>query len=350
MSGTSLDGLDVALVELSGSGLELSARFLRGHSAPLGPAADTLRALASGQPRTAGDIARASLDFAHAHTHAIRDLLAGEPCDLICIHGQTVFHQPPASWQLFDPFPVAHALRTPIVYDLRQADLAAGGQGAPLTPIADWVLFRHPAESRAVVNLGGFCNVTLLPPGSERPAGVAARDVCACNHLLDQVARTLLRLDYDEGGRAAAAGAVHDEALADLEGVLRAQASSRRSLGTGDETADWLSRWRAHAQPNDLAATACEAIALTIADATRGSHRLLLAGGSVRNAALIGAIASAASCKSGPTDDLGVPAQYREAACFAVLGALCQDRLPISLPQVTGCPAPAPVSGAWVLA
>jgi anhydro-N-acetylmuramic acid kinase len=171
MTGTSLDGIDLALVEVTGTGLGMSARFARGLSAPLGPAADSLRALAAQEPMTAGQVARLSLQFAAAHAQALTDLLGGERSDLVCIHGQTVFHAPPASWQLLNPFPIARAASAPVVYDLRQADLAAGGQGAPITPIADFVLFRHAQESRAVVNLGGFCNVTLLPRRTRRGAG-----------------------------------------------------------------------------------------------------------------------------------------------------------------------------------
>jgi anhydro-N-acetylmuramic acid kinase len=354
MTGTSLDGIDLALVEVTGTGLGMSARFARGLSAPLGPAADSLRALAAQEPMTAGQVARLSLQFAAAHAQALTDLLGGERSDLVCIHGQTVFHAPPASWQLLNPFPIARAASAPVVYDLRQADLAAGGQGAPITPIADFVLFRHAQESRAVVNLGGFCNVTLLPavagpPGPAELAAVRARDVCACNHVLDHVARTLLRKPFDEAGQAAASGTPHPQALEDLDGVLRSQSLSRRSLGTGDEAAEWASRWRAHLSPRDVAATACEAIAQAIADATRECEAILLAGGSVRHAALVRAIGSAASARVSTSDAAGVPASYREAACFAVLGALCQDRTPITLPQVTGCSPPAPIAGAWVL-
>jgi anhydro-N-acetylmuramic acid kinase len=173
--------------------------------------------------------------------------------------------------------------------------------------------------------------------------------VCACNHVLDHVARTLLRKPFDEAGQAAASGTPHPQALEDLDGVLRSQSLSRRSLGTGDEAAEWASRWRAHLSPRDVAATACEAIAQAIADATRECEAILLAGGSVRHAALVRAIGSAASARVSTSDAAGVPASYREAACFAVLGALCQDRTPITLPQVTGCSPPAPIAGAWVL-
>src|SRR5205823_4615032 len=109
-----------------------------------------------------------------------------------------------------------------------------------------------------------------------------------------------------------------------------------RSLGTGDEVGDWIGRFRAWIKPEDLAATACAAIAQTIARRFETAPRVLLAGGGVKNRALAKEIASCSSSRVSLTDDLGVPSGYREAACFAVLGALCQDKVPITLPRVTG--------------
>jgi 1,6-anhydro-N-acetylmuramate kinase len=396
MTGTSIDSIDAALVEITGRGLEMTARFLRGAAAPLGKLAPRLRRLADQEPMTAGDIAALSRDFSLAHLPVLREVLRNDRPDLICIHGQTVFHRPPASWQLLTPTVVAHELKTPMVYDLRAADLAAGGQGAPVTPIADWIFFRDHFDRRtlqpiAVVNLGGFCNLTMLPDpertmvdepgedfvevtidlgsgaksiesGVEEPifkplherdlareqSMIRGLDVCACNQLLDAIARALLHAPYDAGGSRAMKGNVHADALTDLGGALAAQSGSGRSLGTGDESGGWISRWRARAPADDLAATACEAIAQAVARATRGCSPILLAGGGVHNAALVGAIESCAPGKVERTDARGLPASYREAACFAVLGALCQDRVPITLPRVTHAPAPAPISGSWI--
>lgn len=344
MTGTSIDALDAALVEISGRGMSLRAAVRRTLTVPLGDLAAPLRDLAEQRPMPAGQIAELSRRFSIAHADAIDRLRQGEDLHLVCAHGQTVFHHPPTSWQLLTPAILAQRLGCPVVSDLRAMDLAAGGQGAPITPIADSILFSKPDEPRAIVNLGGFCNITLLG-GS---GAVRGRDLCACNQLLDAIARTLLGAPFDDAGRHALAGSVHGEALEDLDGVLRAQATSRRSLGTGDELGEWISRWRAHVHGSDLAATACEAIAQQIADATRESARLLLAGGGVRNVALVNAIASCASARVEPTSAHGVPPEYREAVAFAVLGALCEDGVPITLPQVTGV-ARAPVSGSWIL-
>ncbi len=350
MTGTSLDGLDAALVEIDGTGLAMRARFVRAVSRPLGDLGAGLRRLAEQEPMAAGAIAQIASSLAFVHAEVLGELAGDDRLDLACVHGQTLFHAPPLSWQLMQPALIARAIRAPVVFDLRAADLAAGGQGAPITPLADWVLFRGIEGSLAVANLGGFCNVTILPRPEADAAlgGIEGFDVCPCNQVLDAIARRLLGRPFDEGGASALGGHVHEEALEDLDGIMASLAGRRRSMGTGDEAIEWVSRWRAHGAPADLGATACEAIGQRIARAARGAHRILLAGGGVRNTALVRAIASCSSCRVEPTDGHGVPAAYREAICMAVLGALCQDRVPITLPRVTGCAEPAPVAGAWV--
>jgi 1,6-anhydro-N-acetylmuramate kinase len=332
----------------------MRAAFKHGVAEPLAELAPRLRALAEQKPATAGEVAALARDFALFHARAVERLLVEtgtqrEHVALICVHGQTVFHAPPLSWQLFEPAPLAHATRIPVVCNLRQADLAAGGQGAPITPIADAVLFRSWESLLAIVNLGGFANATLLRESADAidPATVKGGDLCACNQLLDAVARAVLRRPYDADGAAASAGTVHDDAFADLEGVLRAQSFSRRSLGTGDEVGEWLSRHRAHVAPNDLARTACEAIASVIAELVH-AETIVLAGGGVRNRALVDALRGASTARIATTEQYGVPIEFREAACFGVLGALCQDRVPITLAAVTGVKQP-PVAGLWCL-
>jgi len=348
MTGTSIDGLDAAVVEIIGGGLGIRARFVRAVSLPLGELAPRLRRIAAGAPATAGDIAAAAHGLASLHVDALRGLLGDRAPDLVCVHGQTVFHAPPLSWQMMQPAPIARAIGAPVVYDLRQADLARGGQGAPITPIADWVLFRTAPGRTAIINLGGFCNVTFLPPERDDPGLVEAMDVCACNQLLDEVARRALGRPYDEDGAAAMAGAPESAALRDLTALLRRQSRAGRSLGTGDELASWVVDAAGYLRPADLAATACEAVAAAIADRIGPVQSAYLAGGGVRNLALAQALGRAIRGRVAVTDELGVPPEYREAACFAVLGALCQDRVPITLPRVTGCASPAPVAGAWV--
>ncbi len=351
MTGTSLDGLDTALVEIHGRGLDMRASFIRGLSRGLDDVAGTLRRMADQVPLTSTEIAGAMLVFTNLHAQTITELLAGNHADLICVHGQTVCHAPPVSWQMFNPTPLAQRLNTPVVCDLRAADLSAGGQGAPITPLADLMLFAdtHP---RCVVNLGGFCNMTLLPgivQGTSRANTrhlVRGFDVCACNHVLDRVARVALQRPFDAGGASAMTGRVDADALPELIAALGAQAGGGRSLGTGDEASAWVDRHAGRVSASDLGATACEAIARCIADRAGDAESIVLAGGGAKNLALRGAIGRATGRRTIDTAALGVPIDMREAACMAVLGALCEDRVPITLRQITGASTET-VAGVW---
>ncbi|MCL4740567.1 MAG: anhydro-N-acetylmuramic acid kinase [Phycisphaerales bacterium] len=350
MTGTSLDGLDAALVRVEGRGLGLRARVARTASRPLGELGVRLRSLASGGPHTAREIAAMSRDLALLHADAVREAAGGAPIDLVAAHGQTVFHAPPLSWQVLNAAVLAHAVRAPVVFDLRAADLAAGGQGAPITPIADAILFGDPGERRSVVNLGGFCNVTRLPrveSVSDALWAIEAADVCACNHLLDAAARAALGAPLDADGAAASRGRPVPRVVAALADRLESQRASGRSLGTGDECASLIAEHGAGVAPDDLCRSVCEAVAGVVASAIGACDRVLLAGGGARNRVLVGAIASRVGVPVETTASHGVGVGDREAAAMAVLGALCEDGVPITLPRVTGCARPAPVAGCW---
>lgn len=347
MSGTSMDGIDAALVAIQGEGLRMTARFISKAVVPL-PNDDTLRAFAAGAPMSARDIRSLALDLGEAHHSLVAQLMQGDTPDLIVMHGQTVLHEPPLSWQLMDPWPVATAFRCRVVTDLRSRSIAAGGQGAPLTPLADWVLFRDADAARTIVNLGGFANFTTLPAEGKSQAadveGIGGGDICPCNLVLDRLARDQLGVPFDTDGAAALAG-TPDSALSQLL-ASRLTAPSSRSLGSGDE-ARWLDEAAAALAPGDALATVCDAIGLAI------SHRLpssevVLAGGGARNRAIVSAIERHHGRRPRTSDELGVPIESREATCFAVLGALAADGVPASLPRITGS-ATTGRDGQWIL-
>jgi 1,6-anhydro-N-acetylmuramate kinase len=364
MTGTSIDGLDAALIEARGRGLSMHIRILEHRQWPLGDLARDLRDIAEQKPMTAEHLAATALRFGEFHAACLAEMLGGRRIDLVAAHGQTVFHRPPVSLQMLNPFPIAARLGCAVVSDLRQADLIAGGQGAPITPLADWVLMRGE-NPRAIINLGGFCNITMLPAC---PAGadagdaslldrIAGMDVCACNHVLDAVARTALGVPFDEDGRAAAAGRADPVAARELADALAAQARGGRSLGTGDEAARWVERHRSRITGPDLAASAVAALAEVIARAVGGkeagssdpaTREIYLAGGGAKNKALITALAAAANRPARSTELLGVPGDAREAAEIAVLGLLASDGVEITLPRITGRRRPAGISGSWL--
>ena len=351
MTGTSLDGLDLALVRAEGEGLRMRVRVEDHRSLGLGELQPRLRRACDGASMSAGELARLALDFGRLHAEALRSMAAGRAVDLVAVHGQTVFHAPPASWQLINPWPVAQAMGCPVVSDLRGADLALGGQGAPITPLADWVLLRHAAPT-AVVNLGGFCNITWLPAEASGPDGIAGADICPCNHLLDAAARAALDRPFDADGAGALSGSAHGPALQDLGRMLAQARAGGRSLGTGDEGVAWVHEQSAHLAPPDLLATVCAAVGACIgaAAAERGTRRVVLAGGGARNRALRRAIeAAAGGLPTVVSDDVGLPLEARESAEMAVLGLLAWDGVPITLAGVTGRTAPRMRDGLWCL-
>ena len=350
MTGTSADGVDVAAVRVRGRGLRVRGELVDMASASLRDLAQRVRSAQRQVAMSAGDFARLSRDLALAHCTPMLELAArhGTP-DLVVVHGQTLFHEPPVSLQLIDPFPMAQALGCPVLCGLRGADLAAGGEGAPITPLSDWMMFRSRTTARAIVNLGGFVNATLLPPnpGTDEAwiAAVRGCDICLCNQWLDHIARTRAGIDFDDGGRLATTGRA-DQALADsLSTRLNQQRASGRSLGTAHEWAKELADALAALSPEDALATAVCVIARTVSAALdetwprqdRPSRtQLLLAGGGARNSALTTAIAKASRMRTTTTESFGIGVECREAFAMALLGAAAADGADTTLPSVTG--------------
>ena len=362
MTGTSLDGLDAALVRIIGEGAQMTCDYVGMVSSPLGGLGERLLSLARGEPSPALAFLRAARQLGEVHARAVADLCrdhlpSGESLDFVAAHGQTIWHAPGEhlSWQLLDPWPMVRRLKVPVVYDLRQADLIAGGQGAPLTPMADWVLFRHAVRRRYVVNLGGICNVTVLPGGA-KAGQVLGADVGPCNLLLDGLVRRLFEnVTVDDCGQLAARGTAHDfiyDALMQ-RGLVHVEAG--RSLGREDVDAaffDWLLRQKPVGCENeDVLASAADAIARTIAMATAAAEEgdLVLAGGGVHHAFLMSRIAKHIDGRHAvmTSDELGMPTQAREAAAFAILGALSADGVPIGVQRITDSRG-AGRAGAWV--
>ncbi len=363
MTGTSLDGLDVALTRIGGTGLGMTAEFVALHSVPL-PATlrRTLRSLAEGTPHAPLDIMRAARHLGVLHAGAVATLLAQHPTvtvDFVVAHGQTLWHAPAdrLSWQLFDPWPLVRTLGLPVCYDLRQADLVAGGEGAPITPIADPILYPGPTRT-VVINLGGIVNLTAWQDADEQCPRHAplAEDVCPGNLLIDGLVRRLFPgRRYDMDGMIAAGGDSDLETERFLSASLPRRRDGTGSLGVqhcSAETLDAIIAGRPHVQPATLIRAALHMVAARISAAcdAYGPARVILAGGGARNPVLVDAIrAVIAGYETDDirlSDELGIPCEAREAVAFAVLGALSQDGVPITLPRVTGATDPG-VAGVW---
>jgi anhydro-N-acetylmuramic acid kinase len=364
MTGTSVDGIDAAVIEARGFGTTLSARIVDHVHAPLDDLRPALTAFARGEAMTAAQITRLSRRFGELHAELLNRCRDERSLALVAAHGQTVTHAPPDSLQLLDPWPIVREAACPVVHDLRGADLAGGGAGAPITPRADAVLFRNhrmTAGTLAIVNLGGFVNVTLLPEPPDDDdgifEGVEGFDCCPCNHLLDAAAEALLGTPFDVDGEVAMAGTPDAEAASRLRDSISGLFQAGRSGGDGDEMREHaIEIARSAASPADGLATLHRAVASAVIDCVqtrcdeRGIQRpveFVLAGGGVLNRRLVEEIGSRATVRVRSSDALGVPAQAREAAAMAILGLLAFDGLPITDPASTGRRTPAIPAGRW---
>lgn len=363
MTGTSLDGLDAALVAVSGRGLEMRARFIGMVSRPLGALREELRHFACGGAAEPIRFLRAARKLGELHADAVAALCEQEGCkqlDFVVAHGQTIWHAPDEnlSWQLFDPWPLVRLLQAPVCYDLRQADLIAGGQGAPITPLSDWVMYRKSDCRRLIVNLGGICNITDIDPAAYRdPSAINASDIGPCNLLIDGfVQRLFPPLQFDDGGKIARRG-IADDRLRDLIWNNPFFKEKHRTAGREHFNAAWIDKviqeLSAEGLTNeDMVAEAVQTVAyLVVMMPTSWDQpaEVVLAGGGARNPALVDEIRAASLPQRTIllSDEFGIPCEAREAMGFAVLGALSQDGVPITLPQVTRAVRPG-IAGAWV--
>ena len=360
MTGTSLDGLDASLVEVTGKGLGIEARLVGSVSRDLAGLADELRPMAEGRPHAPLAYMRAARQLGRLHAEAVSELCrkhlpADRRLDLVAAHGQTIWHAPGEglSWQLFDPEPLARGLNVPVCFNLRQADLIAGGEGAPITPISDWVMFRHPQHDRLIINLGGISNLTHLPAGGT-PAKVRGSDIGPCNLLIDGVVRRLFPdRPYDTDGKIAEQGQIDLEVLGLIEQHPTIRSQTKRSLGREDYPDSWIGglvdRMSGRMSAADMVASVVHTVARLIGRSPLAkADEVVLAGGGARNPVLVNRLREALAGQAVMlSDELGVPIEARESAGFAVLGVLCEDRVPISMPQVTGSNNPG-VAGHWV--
>jgi anhydro-N-acetylmuramic acid kinase len=355
MSGTSADGVDAAVVSVCGRGAEMSAKLLAHHAEPYSPelraAIVRLRGEATVSLR---DVAQVTREITLMHAAAVLAALRRADMPIqqvvaVALHGQTLFHDPPCTMQVFDPSLLAIQLECPVVSDFRRADCAVGGQGAPLVPLADFLLFRSKDIHRALLNLGGIANITFLPRGCLLE-NVTAFDVGPANCLSDDIMR---RHDpggpgHDVGGALAMTGRANKDVAGDMCGDAFFKATGPKSTD-GPAMIDLfqaaLNRRAPDLSAPDQLATAaaivvaCVQAALTIdSNAFRGE--LIVSGGGVHNAAVMRGLSDIPDVAIRTTDDLGVPAAAKEAIAFALLGAATLDNMPGNLPSVTGATRP----------
>lgn len=357
MSGTSADGVDVAITAISGRGRQMRARLVVHHHldypAVVRDAIFQIRVHGHTSLRSLTDLARQiSLVYAAAVGQTLAKAnLTSQSILAVAAHGQTLFHDAPLTLQWLDPALLAWETGCQVISDFRRADCAAGGQGAPLVPFADYILFRDPQVDRILLNIGGIANLSWLPAGAE-PSEVVAYDCGPGNCLSDWICRTF-RPDgpgYDQGGSAALNGTVRDDFAQQFlsEGYFKLP-HPKSTDGPAMIAAFERAAKNSSASVEDLLATAAHVAATTIADAVRRvvgstnrSVQLLSSGGGVHNQALMSKLKTMAgpSIQFRSIDDFGVNPEAKEAMAFAILGAATLDNEPGNLPSVTGASRP----------
>jgi anhydro-N-acetylmuramic acid kinase len=383
MSGTSADGIDVALVRIAGRGWSRRVVPVAFYSLPY-TAAERARILGACNASSApvAEIARLNfwLGYKFADAVVVACRRASVPLaslDLVGSHGQTIYHQgDPGRYlgralactlQIGEPACIAEVTGVPVIADFRVADMAAGGKAAPLVPYLDYLLLGSRSRNRVALNIGGIANITAIPAGAG-VEDVVAFDTGPGNMVMDQLVERLTRgrARFDAGGRMAAAGRALPSVLADL---LRDPFYRRRPPKTagreqyGPEFVERLVRRCGDASPSDIVATATTLTAETIARGLRAILHLprqsqtrrsdsrrpqkavwqvVTSGGGLHNRTLMRMLADRAPGFSFvASDDLGIPSDAKEAIAFAVLAHAARHSEPANLLKATGARHPA---------
>ncbi|MFO1037380.1 MAG: anhydro-N-acetylmuramic acid kinase [Geminicoccaceae bacterium] len=356
MSGTSMDGIDVAAVAVE-CGDPGRFELLAAETFPLPDAMK--RRLGACLAADTAELARLDMEVGRLFAEAAATLAGrlDRTVDLVGSHGQTVYHEHAVTTlQIGEPALIADRLGCPVVADFRRNDVAVGGCGAPLVPIVDrWLLSRDGAPVVAL-NIGGIANLTWLPPRERTEAPLAAFDCGPGNMILDELARRFTggRLQADLDGAFAARGRVRDEVVAHIMDVPTLGIRPRRSLGREQFGAAFVDGLLAAYPPDDeagwyvLFASAVEATCLAISGAVaemqgEGSvpAELVVGGGGARNPALMRRLGEhLAPVPVTVADARGLSADFKEAIAFALLASARIDRIPANVPEVTGASRP----------
>ena len=371
MSGTSADGIDVALARISGAPPKLNAKLL-GHTSVKFPHVlrkEILR-VAEQHPITAGALSQLNFRlgevFADAVLAACRKFrIPMKKIALIGSHGQTIFHQgKPANYlgrptastlQIGEPAIIAARTVITTVGDFRPADIALGGQGAPLVPYVDYLLYRHSKLGRVSLNLGGIANITVLPRAAKAQQ-VFAFDTGPANMLIDALVShfTRGRQRYDKNAALATQGRSLPALLDDLLRDAYLKLAPPKSTGREYYGHAYLKKLLAlgrhhHAKPNDLVRAATIFTALSVVDALNRFvlpktkiHQLLVSGGGTHNPLILAQLSAALrGIEVLPSSHLGIPGDAKEAFAFAVLAYETFHQRPANLPSATGAHGPA---------
>ncbi|MBL4851170.1 MAG: anhydro-N-acetylmuramic acid kinase [Gammaproteobacteria bacterium] len=356
MSGTSVDGIDAALINIDHGKSKLNC--IATYSTPFAaPIRDKILAACTSRPSHANQVFELDQQLAQCYADAVLQLLQGTKqtyADIAAIgnHGQTINHAPgatpPFSLQVGNAHRLADLTKIPVVSDFRSADLAAGGQGAPLTPAFHDYIFHNREENRVVANLGGIANISILP--KESNTAVIGFDTGPANGLMDCWVEQHHDTRYDHNGEWAASGKIDQDLLLTMLADAYFQLAPPKSTGREMFNSTWLRNilnspggHRKHnkIKSQDVQATLCELTAITLANAIKryasNSTRLILCGGGTHNTTLVRQLQQhLPSLTIDSSDKFGIDPSYVEAIAFAWLADRHLNKLCGNLPSATG--------------
>ncbi|HEX3466010.1 MAG TPA: anhydro-N-acetylmuramic acid kinase [Candidatus Elarobacter sp.] len=345
ISGTSLDGIDVAICDVTPNADGVNVSCERFATIPFAESL-RIRIMAAYPPAPIGALELSALHAAigEAFGEAVLTIAAGTPLDAVASHGVTIAHDGTAhhTLQLGDPFRIRERVNATVIHDFRSADTAAGGTGAPLVPFVDALLFTQYAPCVAL-NLGGIANMTLLPEGIAFDSGPANLPIDTYVTL-----RTNGAQRYDADGKLAASGTANDQLLSRMLADPYFSRPLPKTTGREEFGAPFIAHWRTEldALPfADAVATLTRLTQRTVAEALKkaspDSSLLIASGGGARNPSLIeGLRQELPGVRIAISDEFGVNADAKEAIAFAVLGYTTLRGRPAGLPKVTGARAP----------
>jgi len=377
MSGTSADGIDVALLRVRDRagggtrprGIHQSVSFqLIGHAQYLYPKRVRRAVLASMNAARASVADLARLNFLLGELYSDGVLAAQRKfrakAELVGCHGQTLYHQGETApflgrriavtWQTGEGAVIAERLGVPVVSDFRPADIAAGGKGAPLVPFLDYLLYRDQRVGRVVQNIGGIANLTAIPARATA-AQVIAFDTGPGNMVIDAVTERLFGKPYDRDGKLAASGRVREDVVRHFMRAPFFQRKPPKTAGReefGREFVREFLRRCGNASKRDCVATATALTVNSIVDAVRrfvakrpGTYQeFVVSGGGTKNPTLLTMLANrlgALGLTIRLSDEFGLPSEAKEAAAFALLAYQTWKRQPSNVPSATGARNPA---------
>lgn len=371
MSGTSADGIDVALMRIAPRPRYFWPRLtLLAHEGFRYPAAlrNAVLAAMNARSTTTAELARLNWRLGMAYADAVKDTIRKHKIkiDLVGCHGQTLYHQAGAeryagesfacTWQAGEPAIIASSLGVPVVSNFRTADMANDGQGAPLVPLLDFALFADARRGRVLQNIGGIANLTAIPAGGWGKQ-VLAFDTGPGNMVIDALAQKLFGKAYDRNGAIAATGEVLEPVLAEMLRDPYFERKPPRTTGREEFGREYAARFlaacrRVSRRPEDALATATALTAESIATSFRlfvlrkmkgAPIDYIVSGGGARNRTLMTMLAGRLEpmeCKIATIDRFGIPSEAKEAAAFALMAWMTWHYLPGNMPSATGARRP----------